>query len=126
MKYVDVAVQTVGFILATAIPFIGEDGGSRIGLLMILQLCLGGWQLLSCVISVLTTRTFRTAKLIGLAALFLYLGILRTFSPVSEVLLAILWTVPAWSLAIIYYVITWKWVLAGTGRRGSFLPHINF
>lgn len=124
MKYLDAAVQTAGFVLGLIILAGGIDG-DRLSGILVLQMCMGAWQLLSCIISVVATRAFRTAKLKGLAAFFIYTVTLRS-APESEIFSIILWTVPAWSLAVVYYVITWKWVLAGTGRRGKFLPHLNF
>lgn len=127
MKYVDIIVQTLIFVLTIA--FATAEGWQDYppAYLLIGQLFMGIWQLLSAVISILATRVLKQSKVMCLLLALIYLCFLLLMgkSPLETDVYMLFFTIPAWMLAIAYYIITWKWVLIKR-KRGSFLPNLSF
>jgi hypothetical protein len=133
MKYLDFTLQTT--ILLLTILLVAVSYGELdlpIGIL-VAQLALGSCQYLSSLISVLVDAPFLKQKKIHLVVstiylLLLYVGAQEHFHGISfpaEVILPAL-TIPAWTLGIYYYIITWRWAFPKIKRRGRFLPHLSF
>lgn len=124
MKYIDFIGQTV-LLVATLILAVAF-GGSGI---LIGQFFLGAMQMLSSVISVITNAPFRKKKLIHLVSALIYLTLVALIFTnkifASSSISVVLMMIPAWGLAIYYYVITWIWAFSET-NRSRFLPNISF
>jgi hypothetical protein len=117
MKRVDLIGQTlILFLTLVALTPFNWSG------LMIGQFCVGVWQMISCVLSVIFVSSFRMHKVIHLTLAILYLLMLQMdFNDYSFGML----TIPSWVLAIFYYSITWMWFLAEP-KKGKFLRNISF
>ena len=127
-KYIDFSVQTLLFV-AVLVILIGRLGGSDTLLLVLwMQLLIGPWQVLSSVISVGVRARMYKPKTIHLIISALYLTVLFSFplSMYSPVLARIIFMVPAWILAIYYFVLTCLATFQRRGRQSSFLPHTSF
>jgi len=123
LRQIDFAGQTFFMLIAIGflfvIPFIGFDYGWMIVPLWA-QMYLGPWQMLSCIISILTKDKLYTEKKKHFRISIVYLALLAAgfwlasegYFPYEEkpkMLIAILvLTVPAWTLATYYYLITWR------------------
>ncbi len=124
MRYIDFKVQT-GLFVATALLLVFLSGYG----LLIGQFFIGTWQFLSSVISVIAYRDFRKMKAwhLGLSVIALassyWLG--NNYHGTNDAIIALAFFIPCWSLAIFYYVITWRWYYAASDR-GKFLPNISF
>src|SRR5688572_1300059 len=108
MKFIDFTVQSILFVAALVVVIgnIGESDAVRVVLWM--QLLVGPWQVLSSVISVgIRTRMYKL-KVIHLVVSAIYLSVLLIIPlrTLSEVTTLFIFTVPAWTLAIYYYVLT--------------------
>ncbi|MCD9016219.1 hypothetical protein [Parachryseolinea silvisoli] len=133
-KYIDLVVQSLCIVIAS---FIGvaviiasnpHDRDWPLGILFI-QLILGPWQLIGSLVSVFRKAKSRKLKSIHLFASLLYLAVLipliqADFANKHTRLLLL--TVPAWTLAIGYYSITWRGILKRSERGKGFLPHLGF
>jgi hypothetical protein len=97
-------------------------------IILMAQLVLGPWQMLSSLFSVLTESPFHRLKIVHFLVAIIYLLILVILSGarVPENILVIAATVPAWTLAFYYYHLTWRWAFMKTTKSGSFLPNIFF
>ena len=129
MKYLDFGVQT--FILTSAIVLLITRyfGTDWLIAILLAQLFLGGWQLLSATISVIVKAEYFKEKRTLLLTCIGYLVILIAGSnselPLAGTFLLLFLTVPAWILALSYYVITCRLVFK-RHTSGRFLRHINF
>jgi hypothetical protein len=134
MRYLDLVIQSLIFIFGiTALIWFSGDSAWPVNALLIAQLILGPWQMLSSFASAILRAGFHKAKRLHLIVSTIYLITLYVFfnwsPPIfnhNDVIPKILLTVPAWSLAFFYYIVTWKWVLTHKRKRGSFLPNLSF
>jgi len=126
MKYIDFGIQTIIFIFALGL--LGITIANRESLMAILyaQLLLGPWQLLSSLISVCSRSDFHKEKRIHLFTSIGYLIVLFSDPDLPSELVAYLYTIPAWLLAIYYYYLTYQWAFRLQKSNGGFLRHINF
>lgn len=134
MKYLDLIIQTLIFIFGiTVLIWFSDEAAWPVNALLIVQMVLGPWQMLSSFASVVLQAGFHKVKRIHLGVSIIYLAVLYVYfykSPPffnhAGIVAKLLLTVPAWTLAFFYYIVTWKWVLRGRKKRGSFLPHLSF
>lgn len=132
MKYVDFAIQT-SILLLTILLVVSYGEHDWLLAVLYAQMVLGPWQYISSLISVITKAPFFKQKRIHLIVstvylLLLYLGTLENFHGINfpgELILPVL-TIPAWTLGLYYFSITWRWTFLSTKKRSSFLPHLNF
>jgi hypothetical protein len=127
LKYLDFGIQTLS--LGAAAWFLIEAIGDTqaIGVIFLIQLILGIWQLLSSALTLTFSRN--RFKRLHFDISVVYLVILFVLSIAqfhSGYLFGVFLIVPPWLLAIYYYVLTWLEVFPRYSRRSSFLPHINF
>lgn len=122
MKYIDLSIQTLIMLFALGLLIISVGGNEGIEVLLYAQLFLGPWQLLSSLVSIIARSPFYVNKRIHFFASILYLIFLYAYGMQSIMLLII----PSWTLGLLYYVLTWKWILIQTKKRGSFLPNLSF
>ena len=132
MKYLDFTIQSLimlgGLIFVTGTIFSKSELFIAI---LIIQLYLGPWQFASSLVSVIARAPGFHEKLIHLmASVFYLLSLLATlnsgYAGAPHLAVKLYCTVPAWALAIYYYVITWQWTFPKRTSGGKFLPHINF
>ena len=128
IKYIDFSVQSLMFV-AVLVILLGQIGGSDAILLVLwMQLLVGPWQVISSLISIGLRRRMYRLKAAHLVASAIYLTGLLT-SPLrqlgeSETLIILM--VPAWTLAVFYYVLTILATFQRPARQSSFLPHTSF
>jgi hypothetical protein len=124
MKYVDFIGQSV--LLTTTLVLAVAFGGSGI---LIGQFFLGTMQIISSLTSVLTNAPFRKKKIVHLVCSVIYLALIALIFAnkifASSAISVGLMMVPAWILALYYYMITWNWAFSDT-NRSKFLPNISF
>lgn len=131
MKYFDLIGQSL-ILLFTAghIIYFYSDPQWPVYILLG-QLLLGPWQLISSAVSVISKTPFSRQKRLHLKLSLVYLFLLFAFVfsncctwPAFAIKLFA--TIPAWSLGLYYYTLTWKWVLPRRRNRGKFLPNLSF
>jgi hypothetical protein len=126
MKYVDLVVQTILIILGIVAVFT-----DRMGVLMV-QMVLGPWQMISCSVSLIAKGPEFKHKRIHFILSCVYLvvffasGVMTKGSQFSKELMFFLLILPPWSLAVYYYLSTIRVAFPRHRKTSSFLPHINF
>jgi hypothetical protein len=131
MKYLDLGIQTIIFVFGIVILFVSwGDADWPFGILYA-QLVLGPWQMISSIVSVITKAPLYRKKALHLSLAAIYLFALFACGNMgSETLVqrffGVMLTVPAWTLAIFYYILTCKWVLLRKRNGGNFLPNLSF
>jgi len=128
MKYIDFWVQSLILIVVLGILVAGVGGKDTVIMVLWMQLLLGPWQVTSSILSVGFRAPFFSLKAVHLIVSAIYLSILSV-SPIRELpreasLLIVM--VPAWTLAIYYYVVTAIVAFYKPPRLSSFLPHTSF
>lgn len=132
MRFIDLIAQTLILIYgALLLVFMHADQSWPIGPILMTQLVLGPWQMTSSVISVIARTNFHKAKRWHCIGASIYLVILylifnTALFQFEQVNGTFMLTIPAWTFALYYYVITWKGALPGKRHGGSFLPHLSF
>ena len=131
MKYIDFIIQSLIMLGALVFGVVGAVTSPDVfAMILMIQFYLGCWQFTSSVISLITRAAHFKAKSIYITMVVIYLlslyATLNNGFDISHFIIKLYWTIPAWSLAIYYYVITWQWVFPKTTGGGKFLPHINF
>jgi hypothetical protein len=133
MKSLDVTVQSIAF--AASLIFLGSAYVTLDWLLAFLcvQFFLGVWQVVSSIGSLVVGSPLRKWKRWHLVLAAFYLIMLYACAnstlPVfdeSGIAIKLLFVIPAWALAIFYYILTWKTFLAKDQKLGKFLPHTGF
>ena|SRR5690349_16997440 len=130
MKYIDFGIQTLifGFAIVLLATTFSESGWPLS--ILYAQLFMGPWQFFSSLISVAARSEFHKAKRIHLFTSIAYLLILWGGANVQHTvpaeLVGVFLTVPAWILAIYYYVITIKWTFYAHKTSTGFLRHLSF
>jgi hypothetical protein len=117
MKYIDIIAQTIILIATLLMMTAWNASGLAFG-----ALCLGAWQMLSSVLCICFIKSHSNLRIVHLLLAVLYLAI---FSIHPDNFLNPVMIVPPLTLAIYYYVITWKWFLHEP-KRSKFLPNISF
>jgi hypothetical protein len=131
MRYIDFVFQTL-LIIAGAVMLVATYYDLNWPVIILwIQLILGPWQVMSSLISIITESFFNKEKRLHLILsacylLGLYISFNTTLPFFSGTVLTVLLTVPAWILAIYYYIITWKYTFPRKRKRGSFLPNLGF
>lgn len=124
MKYIDFIGQALLLLTALVLTFVFFGTGILIG-----QFLLGGWQMLSSAISVVSNAPLRKKKVIHLVASILYLTLLAIIYANSwwstNAIAFVVLMAPSWILAIYYFSVTWAWAFAQK-TRSKFLPNISF
>ena len=128
MKYIDFWAQSLMLIVVLGILVARVGGKDTVLMVLWMQLLVGPWQVTSSILSVGFRGPFYKLKAVHLVVSAIYLSILFA-SPVHELpreasLIVVM--VPAWTLAIYYYVITALVVFYKQSRQSSFLPHTSF
>ena len=130
MKYLDYGTQTIIFtfgIVSLLISWAQLSPG-----ILYAQLLLGVWQMISSIVSVITKAPLYRKKRLHLLLAAFYLMALYAYGQISpgmphaQFFFGFIFTVPAWALAIFYYIITCQWVFARKKKRGNFLPNLSF
>ena len=94
--------------------------------LLVIQFGLGVWQMISSGISILIVGPMFRKKLFHFVTALVYLGTLMFLESMDKTFAIWYLIIPAWSLGIYYYVLTYRLVF-NTGRgRGNFLPNLSF
>jgi len=134
MRYIDFTIQTLimlfGIFILTASW--GEPGWPSP--IVVAQMFLGPWQVLSSVVGVAARSAAHKAKRIHLIASGLYFlvmvfanGMASTLNyEWSDTVIMSYLIIPPWILALYYYSITWRIAFPSHKKNSSFLPHINF
>lgn len=128
MKYIDFSAQTI-FFGTTIIIFIATLGQSDWPLAILgMQLILGPWQVLSALFMTISNARFKRPRVIYLLISAVYLAMLPviTMFQIDQALMVLSFMAPAWSLAILYYTLTYITLFKKPSRNGSFLPHLSF
>lgn len=134
MRYVDWLVQTVILIAGViALVLAWHQPAGPLTCLLITQLVIGLWQMVSSAISFVKKSNLWRYKRIHLLLASCYLITVYVFSQSTisffyntRLIWTLFLTVPSMSLALYYYFITWKSTFISMTKRGSFLPNINF
>lgn len=122
MKYIDLIVQSVIILFSVSVLFIALNNDTSLTALLIPQLVLGAWQMISSIVSVIfRMRTWHVKKWHLIFSTVYLISLLM----ISHVSLAVL-MVPSWVLAGFYYVVTCVKTLTRQRKNGSFLPHLSF
>lgn len=125
MRYLDLITQTLVISITAIVALFG--GADLIYAILLAQLVLGPWQLLSSFVSVVLKSNQYKLKALHLLISFTYLVVLhkgRDQFPGTFYMLLL--TIPAWSLALYYYFLTAIEVFRRPGGGGKFLPHLSF
>jgi len=126
MRYINVIVQTILFLVAPGMAIF--EGADPATCLLVAQFFLGPWQLVSSLASILMKAKYFRLKIAHQIASWLVLTglylVMNHQNGGEPVLIFFLFVAP-WTLAIYYYVVTWK-VLLAKGGKGKFLPHLSF
>ena len=126
-KYIDFTVQSLIMGISLVLILVSIRETDWMLNVLVAQLALGLWQFVSSCTSVSLQSSHWKLKRIHMFSSILYLLLLwGSFqADVSYNFVKYFITIPAWSLAIFYYSITWS-VTCQKQRRSSFLPHLNF
>lgn len=126
MKHIIIFMQTVIFLFALSIP-VWCRNFDCLAVLLLTQIVMATIQLVASVFSLLTKAGRHSVRsyLLGVGLYIAVLLLIFSINDVPEHWKTILLTVPAWSLAIYYYYISWKTVTVRK-PQSRFLPHINF
>jgi hypothetical protein len=123
MKYFDITVQTILFVIGlyslnSCLQIIEYQPAGWMRDFLWVQLAMGVWQVFSSLGSLLGDSPVKKWKIAHLAISALYIGLLIAFndrmsSPEGgDDLISILaYTVPAWILALYYYILCWVGIL---------------
>ena len=134
MRYIDFTIQTliilfgIGILVATW----GEPNWPI--QLLLAQMFLGPWQVLSSIVGVLGRGAAHKLKRTHLVTSALYFLVIIMASWIGsmlnyewrEIIIAVYLILPPWILALYYYSITWRITFPSQRKDSSFLPHINF
>lgn len=134
MRYVDFTVQTLLILLGLGLLVFTWGDSDWPSAMMAAQMFLGPWQVLSSIIGVAFRGAANKRKRIHLLLSALYFVILFGALWVgseyqyrcSDVMTSFYMIALPWSLALYYYLITWRIVFPNNKKTSSFLPHINF
>jgi hypothetical protein len=131
MKYIDLIVQTLIFLVIAWNLIFSYSVTDWPMAVLLPQMLLGSWQLLSAFFSVVAKTPLFKLKLRHLCLSIVYLGLLAASCTSGHLALTditneFLFMVPAWALGLYYYFLTWKWAVSSQRRHSSFLPHLNF
>lgn len=134
IRYIDYTLQTLLFLAAIATLVTAAFAPDTIAVIMIVQFFMGIWQVLSCVFSLIlypnqnnSRRNHIVMAALYVLSLFVFPALLNhDLSIFPEWLIIVYATVPAWSLALYYYWITFTHTFPNRIKRGSFLPNISF
>ena len=125
MRLLDFIAQTGLAVLTVVTLIAGIFYGHLLDLFFIGQFVLCTWQIASCIIHLVTDVRGNQARRKHLLLWIVYTIAILVLGLTPQVIAAFLYTIPAWSLAVYYYVITCKTTFPKTGR-GKFLPHLSF
>lgn len=125
MIKIDLFVQTLMLICGLALAVTGIFDKDGLIWLLSLQLLVGPWQMISCGISLIVKGPLFREKLTHFVVACSYLFAL-TYFEFDAAYAFYFMTIPAWALAVFYYVLTWKRVLMTRNDRNRFLPHLSF
>lgn len=128
IKYIDFSVQSLLFVNVLIIAITGDSSMGLLRVLLGMQLTVGSWQMLSSVISVGLRFPLYRLKKIHLISCAIYVTILFVFpfDTYSRDVMLAAFTVPAWCLAIFYYIVSTLATFQRPVRQSSFLPHTSF
>jgi hypothetical protein len=134
MRYVDFTVQTLLILLGLGLLIFTWRDSDWPSSLVVAQMFLGPWQVLSSIIGVAFRGAAHKRKRIHLLLSVLYFVIL--FSGLwigseyryrwSDMMTSFYMFAVPWTLALYYYLITWRIVFPNNKKTSNFLPHINF
>lgn len=122
MKYIDFVIQTCIILFSASVLIITVENNTALTTLLIPQLVLGVWQMISSSVSVMFKMRAYQLKRWHLLFAVLYL-VAVTSLPVVPLTFLML---PSWLLAAYYYAITGVKTFARRRKNGSFLPHLSF
>jgi hypothetical protein len=131
MKYLDLAIQTIIFIFGIVMLLVSWGEADWPFAILYAQALLGPWQMISSIVSVIAKAPLYKKKKLHLLLAAIYLMVLyvcgnMSFVSISGRFFSLLLTVPAWALAIFYFILTWKWVFPRIRKGGNFLPNLSF
>lgn len=131
MKYLDLAIQTILFVFGIVMLFVSWGEADWPFAILYAQALLGPWQMISAIVSVIAKTPLHRKKRLHLLLAAIYLMVLYICGNLSVVSISgrffsMLLTVPAWGLAIFYYLLTWQWVFPRIRKGGNFLPNLSF
>lgn len=134
IRYIDFTLQTLLFLAALVTLITAAFAPDTIAVVMIVQFFMGVWQVLSCVFSLVAypnqnnnRRNHIVTAALYVLSLFAFPALLNhDLNVIPEWLVIVYATVPAWSLALYYYWITFTRTFPNRIKRGSFLPNISF
>lgn len=138
LKTLDFAGQTfifAAFVIGSIWIGVAEQRWSSLGMTTALtMLCLGWWQMISAFIMLMIGAPARKQRLVHFITALVYLAALalsvryiegNQTAFIIKLLSGIIMIGTPISLAIFYYVITWRWMFPAKST-GKFLPHVSF
>jgi hypothetical protein len=130
MRYIDLSVQSLLFLAGIVLLIVYRH--EPMSAIFLIQLLLAPWQMTSSLISLITKAGQWRQKRIHLALSCLCLMIFFVSENSKTILFensnlayVLFLTIPPMTLAVFYYILTWKWV-AERRNKGSFLPNLGF
>jgi hypothetical protein len=134
MRCFDFITQLILIISAAVMAICYPFDHSTAILFLLIQLFLGIWQFCSSLISVSSKGVLWTRKKNHLVISTLYILCLTMCSigikgiNLNEhvILIYVLWTVPAWTLALYYLYLSYHSAFPSLRKKGSFLRNISF
>ena len=133
MKYIDLIAQSLLLAFGAASALYSIHDEKWVMVILMAQFYIGVWQLASSIISLLFDPILRNAKRLHFILSLGYLLSLAVMvvpkimsSQAAGLFDKLFMTIPAWSLAIFYYFLTWKRILFTRKKSGSFLRHVSF
>jgi hypothetical protein len=131
MKYADFIIQSIMISLGFGIVVVDLISGQKpMMTILMLQLVLGPWQMISSLISIVTKASLYQFKkwhfLVSLSYLLMLFVLSDAGVKFSETIVMAGLTIPAWILGGYYYYLTWRKTFAKITKSGTFLPNIFF
>jgi hypothetical protein len=128
MRKIDFIGQTLVMIAGLIVAVITMVDSQNLIFLLVVQLVLAGWQLISCGVSLIFKGPLFKKKLVHFVVAIGYLITLTLSGNLNVAGNMFNWyfTVPVCALAIYYYLLSYKSAFVIRRDRGSFLPNLSF
>jgi hypothetical protein len=130
MRYIDFSMQTLIAIAGIGFFIVTLSSSNWLITIYVIQLILGAWQFISAIVSVIKHSPYWRLKsaylLLSLVYLLFLLMVKHPVATTSSVYTILFLTLPAWTLALVYYGITIKETFNRRRNRGGFLPNLSF
>ncbi|HEY8936691.1 MAG TPA: hypothetical protein VIM65_15790 [Cyclobacteriaceae bacterium] len=130
MKRFDFLVQTMLILLGLILGLTSSVNKEFFGMILLIQLLLGPWQIISALFYIGLKTSFKKGRqwhlIISSFYLIIIYALANYFKRPDPLMIKIALTIIPWSLALLYYYITWRTTFPKQEKSSSFLPHLNF